>query len=324
MTKPPQSKSSEHNDKLCAEFMAKSKIYSRYPRVSEQAECLPLDTSQLPLRAYNPSIYRDERSFFMTYRHHHKGDSSTRLGGALLSSDFLITLPQDIALPGISCEDARLFSLHGEPWMSWVESDFLGQRYPKSVVKYARLEPGWKVGRIYQPTAGGNDWKSMQKNWCFFESDENLFCILNSWPGQTVLHVQGDTVVTEHKTRGIRWPYGEIRGGNIVPYDGKLLRFFHSSTEQGPGRPEKRYYVGAALMEAKPPFETINISTKPILYGSEIDGLKSADRKTCRHWKANVVFPCGAITDGDGWLLACGINDAACALVRLKPENLNL
>ena len=333
-------KSTEHNSKLCAEFIARSKVFSRYPRASEQAESLPFG-SGLPKFAYNNSVLGQDGKILMTYRYHFADDYRTKLGMATIVNS-KIEKAVDLPIDGISTEDARLFSLHGEPWMSWVDSNFLGQKDPKCCVKYAQLdsyldplepdeairrgqvEKGFKVDRIFQVKAGGNDMTSMQKNWCFFESDENLFAIFETWPEQIVFQIKGDVVINEYRTPTTMWPYGIIRGGNIVPYDGKLLRFFHSSTDYGIGRPEKRYYVGALLMERRPPFTVLAVSKKPILYGSEIDNLTSADRKACRHWKATVVFPCGAVVAKDTFILAAGINDASCALLRIKPEMLNL
>ena len=318
-----ESPSSKHNLALAMAFIAKAGVHSRFPRVSEQAECLPVDGT-LPAYAYNPSILRiSETAMLMTYRYHFAGDYRTKLGAANIFNGKFINA-HDLPLEAHSLEDARLFSFHGEVWLSWVESNFLGQADPKSVVKYAQLESGGVINRIYQPAAGGNDGSSMQKNWCPFESDENLFFIFESWPNHVVFQVQGEKVINEYRTPAVRWPYGFIRGGSVVPHDGKLLRFFHSSTERGLGRPEKRYFVGCCLMESKPPFKVLKVSRKPILYGSEVDSLKPADRKACKHWKANIVFPCGATTDGDGWILAVGVNDAACSLVKIKPENLNL
>jgi hypothetical protein len=316
-----ESPSTAHNRALCANFLAKAKVYSRYPRVSERAECTLLDKAGLPPFAYNPSVFQSARGMWMAYRYHFSGDFRTRLGIITIGQE---PKAQDLPLSGHSQEDARLFSFHGETWMSWVESTFNGQSNPTSVVRYAQLEDGWKISRIYEPAKHVNDGKGMQKNWCFFESDENLFCIYDSWPQQIVFQIQGDTVVNEYKTDGVRWPYGLIRGGNIVPHDGKLLRFFHSKTLQGISGREERYFVGCCLLEPKPPFAMLAVSGKPIVYGSEIDDLKPSERKACHHWKRNVVFPCGAIADGENFILSVGVNDSAGLLVKIKPEQLNL
>lgn len=312
-----------HNRDLATDFIAKSGVLSRYPKVSEQVECLPLDSARLPAFSYNPSIYRKEGRLWMTYRYHYEANFKTRIGIAEIKENGEVLKSQDIPLSNDSCEDARLFTLHVEPWMSWVEARFTDGHYAAtSVVKYGKLSSDWKITTVHQPARHANDGNYMQKNWCFFESDENLFCVYRSWPEQIIFHVQGDSVVSEYKSPGVKWPYGETRGGNIVPYKDKLLHVFHSSTQQGIGQREQRYYVGACLMEPKPPFSVLAVIKKPIIYGSEVDNLTPEQRASCRQWKSNVVFPCGLLTEGEGWILACGINDSACALVKIKDLNL--
>lgn len=326
--------SPDYNRKLLADYLATSKVYSRYPKVSEQAECLPLDTSKLPPFAYNPSLMFFQGHLWMTYRYHHKGDFYTRIGIAEIGDGGTILRTQDLVLhDDHSCEDARLFSLHGEMWMSWVEAKDLGKLSNTCVVKYGRLEmpPGkdlasrsWTVTDIHQPTINSNDWTSTQKNWCFFESDENLFCLFRSYPELKIFQVQGDVHIQELRTPGIRWPYGQIRGASILPFEGKLLRFFHSTTEGGIDGREHRKYIGCALMERTLPFKTLAVSSKPILYGSEIDVLTPEDRKRCFHWHSGVAFPGVAMKDKDGFLMAVGVNDSACCIVRITKEMLNL
>ena len=261
----------------------------------------------------------------MTYRYHPEaGNPATRLGIAQLANGAAIN-PQDFALTGVSNEDARLFRFHGELSMSWVQSDFIGQARPKAIVKYGHLKTVFKgdtvppelvIEKAYHIPIGGNDWNDLQKNWCFFEVNERLLCVYQSFPEQVVFHVQSDVVTNQHKTPGKYWPYGPIRGGAIVPYDGKLLRFFHSRVDCSPFA--SRYFVGAMLMEPTIPFAPIRVSRKPILYGSE------EPRAKCLHFKPNVVFPCGAVVDGDSFILALGVNDSSCMLARIRPENLNL
>ena len=95
----------------------------------------------------------------------------------------------------------------------------------------------------------------------------------------------------------------------------ELLWFFHSRLDCllfG-----SRYFVGAMLMDPTIPFGMIGVSRKPILYGSE-------GPREGFHFKPSVVFPCGAVVDGDSFILALGVNDSSCMLARIRPENLNL
>jgi len=303
-----------HNRELLA---AMKPMESRYPQAADQVERIPLDTSKLPPFAYNPSIARINGKTWMSFRYHFGADYRTRIAMSQIV-DGIAQSPQDLPMTGYSLEDARLFTFHGETWISWVESNFEGQASPKSIVKYAQLEHGFKLGRIYQVKAGDNDFSGMQKNWCFFESDENLFCVYRSEPDYCVFQIQGDTVINEYKTLSRRWPYGPIRGGNIVGYGDKLLRFFHSRTEFGSTKRETRYYVGAALMERVPPFSVLKVSQRPIIYGSELP------KYDCFHFKPGVVFPTGALNDARGWIVSVGINDAACHLIRAWENDLNL
>jgi hypothetical protein len=312
-----------HNVNLWEKYKADQNVTARYEPVTKQVEALPLDTSKLPPFAYNPSIAKINGRLYMSYRYHFAGDARTRLGMATIV-DGVATDPKDLEFAdqpgGNSLEDARLFRFHGETSLSWVEATLADGQFvkqPTCVVKYGQIESG-KVGRAHQVKVGSNDGSRMEKNWCFFESDENLFAVYFSEPEHVVLQIQGDAIINEYKTPAARWPYGMLRGGSIVHHDGKLLRFFHSRTDIGPGRVESRYYVGACLMEYRPPFKVLAVSKKPIIFGSELP------RYPIHHFKENVAFPTGAMAEGDAFLVSLGINDAACALVRIKPEALNL
>jgi predicted GH43/DUF377 family glycosyl hydrolase len=309
------------NHKLLLDLQKRLNVQSRWPAVSTQAQALHLDVSKLPANAYNASIWWGQGHLWLSYRYHYAADNyRTKIGIAEINDSGTIIKTQELHLgdvPDVSYEDARLFTLQGEMWMSWVEATWQGRfDNPKSKVVYSRMEKGptWEKTRVYQPQAGGNGGTFMQKNWVFFESDENLFCIFESWKEHVVFQLQGEKVVNEYRTPGIRWPYGPIRGGNVVPWEGKLLRSFHSSTEFGIGNLEKRYYVGFAVMNPKPPFEMLSFTQKPSLYGSELPAIRAF------HVKPNVVFPCGLMSTTEGVVLACGINDALCALVKVRPN----
>lgn len=306
-----------YNSKLANEYIAASGVASRYPSVTDQCDTISIDCSKLPRFSYNPSICKHIGRLWLSYRYHFSGDYRTRLGIAEIV-DGVCREPRDLSLSGTSLEDARLISFRGDLLASWVESDFLGQLNPKSVIKYSNITSSGAPERVYQPAPHANDGQTMQKNWCFFESDENLFCIFLSVPEQIAFHLQGNVVINEHKTPAVRWPYGSVRGGAVVPYDGKLLRFFHSKTIAGIDRPEIRYYVGACIMEPKPPFAVTRVSRRPIIYGSELP------KTDVFHFKQNVVFPCGAVANDGYWTLAIGVNDCACALAKITPEQLNL
>jgi predicted GH43/DUF377 family glycosyl hydrolase len=216
-----------------------------------------------------------------------------------------------------SIEDGRLFLLNGKLMLSYVVAMATAGQL-RCVVGYGELvrEGGWRLARHYQPRYGQNDFSSRQKNWVPFEHKGALHFLYASSPEQAVLRVEGDSVVQVLKSKGAEWPYGEIRGGCILRLDGKLLRFFHSHTVVGP-RESWIYRVGAAWLSPEPPFETVKVCTLPVLTGNE-------KWTQCKHWKANVVFPGGAVEVEGGWKLACGLNDCESALATIQLKDLNL
>ena len=229
---------------------------------------------------------------------------------------------------GLNIEDARLFQFNKQPHISWVVSDFVGQASVHSIVRYGQLTNDMKVTELHthQPDYGNNDWSTMQKNWVFFEYDGELFCIYDSWPKQVILQItNGVKIFLEHRSAGVRWPWGKIKGGATpLPYEDGLLRFFHSRLDNEEKPCPFRYYVGALVMEKIPPFKVLRVSKQPILRGSMEDDLSPKQIAACQHYKGRVVFPAGALETKDGWVLSVGVNDAACVMCKIREKDLNL
>ncbi len=317
---PPEPKHTAYNRKLLHQILVKEKHFSRYPRVSEQVECLPLETDKLFAHAYNPTINaRGE----MVYRFH-KGDSkSTKLARAILGPDNDVLLNNELVIAGgISGEDdGKLWTFNGEQYLSWVESDWAQTGVPTGcVTKYAKFNDGI-IRDIQQPRLPDNDGNGWCKNLVFFDRDNGfgLNVVFQCHPTQRIYNLTTGSV---YETDGPRWAYGDIRGGTApLPYEGKLLRFFHSRINHDIGGVAWRYFLGAYLMEPEPPFKVLSVSKKPIVYASEICGVK---KKDCHHFKENVVFPGGAIETTGGWIVALGVNDCEIALAKITPSMLNL
>jgi predicted GH43/DUF377 family glycosyl hydrolase len=217
-------------------------------------------------------------------------------------------------------EDPRLF-LRGEYlWCSFVDSTW-PETNPKCVMRIGRLsehDSNWAIDLIEQPQYGKNDNSTTEKNWVFFEH-EGLMCIYSANPE----HIVYDELRVRYVSPSPHWPYGPIRGGTApVIYKDKWLRFFHSGLDTEPPPWRRRYYVGALLMEPKPPYNMIAIRNEPILIGSENDDLGEMERSGCTQYKPKVVFPAGMVETGDEYLLSVGINDAQCGIVRVKKAGL--
>ena len=315
---PPRLK---HNRALSAAYISSAGSPPRYPKVSEQVECLPMDTGKLFKHAYNPTIIDRGGSIYMAYRYH-EGTLATKLALASVSATGAIEGNVNIESDCHSLEDPKFFTHNDQAYLCFVHSNFPSNI--NAVVKYARLD-GDHLNEIVQPFIGKNDFTATEKNWVFWSMEGELFCLYRCQQTQKIFQVEDGKGVALNETPMPHWPYGEPRGGTPpVEYDGKLLRFFHTHLQNEITPPHHRYYVGACLMEPTPPFAVTQISRKPVIYGSESDDLTPEQRKECKHWKPNVVFPGGCVVRDGYWLLALGENDSACRIVKIAPENLNL
>jgi predicted GH43/DUF377 family glycosyl hydrolase len=286
----------------------------------DRPDSFALQSEQLFRFGYNPTILLQGERIQMCYRYH-DGNLSTKLAVAECDESGLVFSNRALAVPGKSVEDPRFFTRGGQPYLSWVESN-----YPdafKSVVKYGRYDNG-AVTEIVQPSIGANDWSRMEKNWTFFEHKGSLYCIYEMSPVLRVFEVRSDGINPLSETPGPRWPYGQLRGATTpVLHEDKLVVFCHSSLDNEPWPPKRRYYIGAVLLEPEPPFSVVSVSRKPIIYGSEEDRLTPAEREACIHYKRNVVFVGGAYEADNYWIMALGENDSACVLVKIRANQFN-
>lgn len=323
-SQPPLAPRIKHNSDLCAEFIAKNKVTSRYPKVTDQVEVIPLELDKLVRFAYNPSIIGCGDHLLMAYRYHDGDTLATKLGLAEVAFDGKVISNRtlDTGNNEFSHEDPRLFRAKNKVMICWVESTW--PNYPLlSSVKYGEIEDN-KIVHVHQPTL--NFPKKIEKNWVPMTTEEGLVrFIYESDPIQVIFEIIDGKICHELLSDPLFWPYGAVRGGTVpMPYGDKLLRFFHSSLDNEFPPQIRRYYVGAVLMEDKPPFKMVQISRRPILYGSEIDNLSSEARRQCRQYKRQVVFPAGAGPGSDCLFLSVGVNDSACALLKIRPDQLNL
>lgn len=290
----------------------------RYSNVIDQLETIPLETGKLFAYGYNPSIAEHGGELVMAYRYHADSTLSTKLALAALDESGKVKSNRALEIPGKSVEDPKLYLSGSNLCMSYVESTWPDQTF-KAVVKHGTFVNG-ELSHILKWEIGKNDWSRIEKNWVTFCRGDMQFILYQCSPTH-VVHYLGD----KYETPAPRWPYGPIRGGTPpVEYEGKLLRFFHSAlyNELTPDR--WRYYMGAYLMEPEPPFAVVRVSKKPILYGSEIDNLSPGQRRFVPHWKSKIVFPGGVVVRDGYWIVSVGVNDSACALVKVRPADLQL
>lgn len=288
-------------------------------------------------RHWNPGLIRYKGRLWIAVRYHLGREHASRCATCMIPLDKTTMQPtalfQHLNLPATvgdeHFEDARLFLFQGKPHISYTQMTGYepGKNY-SCVMKYARLKllgNRWLIEETFQPDFGRNNGFSKEKNWQFFEYNDQLYCVYQDSPERKIIRLDGGKVVQEISSPTVKWPWGEIRGGAPpIPYsDGQMLAIFHSSlpTEEAPHY--VRYYAGAYTFEAKPPFRITSISTRPIAGGSEADG-HGYDPRYAEGWKPFVVFPCGCVQDGEDYLISMGVNDWQCAVGRVTVDQLHL
>ena len=112
----------------------------------------------------------------------------------------------------------------------------------------------------------------------------------------------------------------ELPGAGTFPvlYGEKFLQFFHTNRINKSSPWWWNYSVGALLMDTKPPFQITAVSKSPILIGNE------KYWHNWPFWKSKVCIAYGAILKDDEFHVSIGVNDSACAVVKLKTEDLNI
>ena len=192
-----------------------------------------------------------------------------------------------------------------------------------NVTRFRLLDPK----KLLLPASHGLRMSGKEKNWVPFEHDSAVHFMLYSNPPMAlrlpaVLNQTGDDVTLEYVSavsEPVQWRYGKICGGTPGVFDADLgghVFVFHSKmVHEHNGSltdcraPMRTYYMGCAVMSARPPFGIQLMSTVPLA------GPESYTRSGhYKHWQ--VVFPVGLVLTPDAVVLSYGRNDAATRLIR--------
>ncbi len=254
----------------------------------------PIDQGRLlPGHNFNCSIAAHQGRRLLAYR---RSWSNARIRMAILGTDWQPTQclrEAWIDPPGYrGHEDPRLFTFRGRLHCSYTAYD--GR---KTDVGYQRFrddltaETGWVLD-----VPGRRAW---EKNWAFFEWESQLFAVYTPTP-HVVLRVDGGRVERAYETAWApHYPYGEMRGGaSPVQVGDEFFHFFHSRRDGDNGT----YGVGVYAFEARPPFRPTRFCRTPLVMA---EVRERPDPAT-----ATVVYPGGAVLDGETWRVACGYMDA--------------
>lgn len=179
------------------------------------------------------------------------------------------------------------------------------------------------VDRIVDVEYGGNGpslfhGTGSEKNWLWFEANHRTYFIYQAEP-HIVCEVVGDKVVQEYRTHAaLGWTLGSIRGGTPpVRVGDHFVTFFHSSMpwKSVPRYGVRRvYFMGAYMFEAKPPFQVVAATRDRLLTGTW--------NEPTQEGVPAVVYPNGALLDGDKWFITMGVNDCACGWMTIDHSEI--
>lgn len=215
-------------------------------------------------------------------------------------------------------EDPRITNAGGRLWLSYATF-----RSPWRF-NFVHQGAGWLNGllQMIEPQSvvfGGNGPHEIantgnEKNWVWFFPGGQAHFVYSPSP-HVVVPVIDRKVRAPFESKSFTWPYGLPRGGTPpVLVDNLYWSFFHSSLDLSPTPPRRRYYMGAYAFASTPPFAPRLYTRLPLLTGSEADHREPS--------APHCVFPCGALLDGDTWFVTLGVNDIACAWMKIPHSQL--
>jgi len=158
-----------------------------------------------------------------------------------------------------------------------------------------------------------------EKNWIPVVSDDKLYLLYSDSPRTFIHCIDEEDKLSVKKydklNYCVSWNYGKVRGGcPPLEYDNdSLIWFFHSSTSILNNR---KYFIGAYLTTKKYPFEVKNISKFPVFFGTP------SPISIGNSYQTNVVFPCGAITEEDNFIISMGVNDYCIGHLKVSKNDI--
>ena len=285
-----------------------------FPAIEELPEFMGrVDVSSLHpcCRAFNPSICAFMGGRFMAYRSEAvNAINSVRL--ARLSADLAVTADMSVQLPpesGVQYEDPRLTEVAGKLHLMVVHVKFGMPNICKQ--RLFVIEPDGSV-ECEIPLPFGMEGKP-EKNWLPFELPGGDLGIVYTQKPHHVIEV---TRAIGHMSPGLLdFKLGRMLSGRTPPlrvYGSTYLSFFGGHVKHS--YRGARYFVGAQLFSAKPPYEIMAATPTPISWPSECAPNLFSDRQSSGH--PICIFPGGIIKEGDNLIVSCGVNDSYIVFLR--------
>lgn len=282
-----------------------------------------------PVYAFNPAIATTTSGLLLAYRLCF-ADGTRRIAlcrlDAQLSPVSGSPVPfSDLVLeenPQISSwfADPRLVTIGGTLYVYWNSGvDVRGNRQYLVAISPDTLRP---LGRAFDLVLDGPA-RNIEKNWTFFEAG-GLYCLYSAAPFRVLqVSCDGSRFVARDTCDGAPADLASdvtetFRGGApAVRVDDRLFLFGHSIEKKPDGAD---YRAELLVLSADPPFTPLARHQGPL----PLPNPMGASRRLppLNPATGSVVYPAGAIRDGDDWIVSYGLNDEAVALARLPQADI--
>lgn len=282
-----------------------------FPTITPTAyQEIPFTGRSQEVGAYNCSLHGDDqRGFMFAWR---SGWTGSDIYTARLSDSYRVTgrmnplpLMHPRAIRGR--EDPRLFRFRGE----WHVSFTGYERGPQWIysVMVARFNGGM-VSSIWEPRY---DHRTHEKNWTFFEHQNELHAVYRIGPVHKVFRFNGDCVAQVYETTWEpKWGWGDMRGGASPQFcNGEWYNWFHGWAVRGR---DIYYTLGLYTFEAKPPFRPLRMIRTPLVIGG-VSQINGQSRKA-------IYYPCGAALKGGKWHISAGEHDNRCSVAAFDANDI--
>lgn len=269
------------------------------------------------VRHYNGSIARHEGRIFMAYRFE-SFRALSRVGLCELDSDFRVL--RDAVLEPVlekretQIEDPHMASVGGK--LIIVISNVVREFPPTCRQRVFTVDPrNLRIeAEIDAPFGMG-----IEKNWTPFELPDGSLGIVYKQRARMVIRV-GDKEGWAHESPYVSPAESSLSGrtGPLRISDGLYLEFVGGHVRiQHRGT---RYWFGALIFEAKPPFKVVDYTKEPLVWASEasptlFNPIPKGGHPVC-------ILPAGAMISGEDVHVSCGVNDSYVAILKFSLRDI--
>lgn len=224
-------------------------------------------------------------------------------------------------------QDPRIFALNDQYYLLYNEASKTSKKREMYIaaldlISQPRVKKVYNLSYEQEKSADQKNWTPLTyNNKIYFIYSFNPLLILN-WDQNTN---KLSPLQVQDYNKKINWPYGEIRGGTPAVFVQELnayLCFFHSSLQFKENEPPwhvrkspfwRIYYMGAMLLDSKPPFKLLAYTDKPLTY----PGLYSNKNNNM-----HIIFPVGVVQNAESFIISAGVQDTETVLLKADKRDI--